>query len=314
MKRIVALLGFCLGLGAVQAGTAVQFRTVFGDLEVELYDQQKPVTVSNFLNYLHTGRYTNTFFHRLVPGFVVQGGGFTVVGPGTFDATIYDISTDAPITNEFHVGPLLHNLAGTVAMAQLYKKPNSATSQFFFNLADNSGQLDSTNASGEFVVFGRVINGNNLLTVFNGFTGLGSIPNNRPATNIIADLNPALNGVDLGPFGEIPLLRLNTNFVVINTNFPAVGTNLRPQLFFDPTNFIFVDITTLDVHVRPRPNGEREVSWKSAVNATNTVEYTTRFPPSWQILTNLVRPPAGTNVIIDTSADSRRFFRVRLSY
>ena len=111
-----------------------------------------------------------------------------------------------------------------------------------------------------------------------------------------------------------PLLRLNTNFVVINTNFPPIGTNLQSQLFFDTTNFIFVDISTLNVHVRPRLNGDREISWQSAVNATNTVEYTTKFPPSWQVLTNLVRPPSGTNVVIDTSADSRRFFRVRLSY
>jgi len=313
MKRIVALLGLYLGLGAVQAGTAVQFRTVFGDLEVELYDQQKPVTVSNFLNYVYSGLYTNTFFHRLVPGFVVQGGGFTVVDPGTPQATIYDVDTDPSITNEFHVGPMISNLAGTVAMAKT-SDPNSANSQFFFNLADNSKSLDKTNNSGGFTVFGRVIGGTNLLSLFSGFSDFGSLPKNRPATNVIVDLNPALTGIDSGPFGEIPLLRLNTNFVVINTNFPAVGTNLRPQLFFDPTNFIFVDISTLNVHVRPRPNGDREISWQSAVNATNTVEYTTKFPPSWQVLTNLVHPPSGTNVVIDTSLDSRRFFRVRLSY
>ena len=313
MKWIVALLGLYLGLGAAQAGTAVQFRTVFGDLEVELFDQQKPTTVSNFLNYVYSGRYTNTFFHRLVPGFVAQGGGFIVVDPGTPQATIYDVDTNPSITNEFHVGPMISNLAGTVAMAKT-SDPNSANSQFFINLADNSASLDNTNNSGGFTVFGRVISGTNFLSAFGGFTSLGSLPKGRPATNIIVDLNPALNGVNFGPFGEIPLLRLNTNFVVINTNFPAVGTNLRPQLFFDPTNFLFVDISTLNVQVRPRPIGDHVISWQSVVNATNTVEYTTKFPPSWQVLTNLVRPPPGTNRVFDSSMDSRRFYRVRITY
>ncbi len=313
MKRILALGGLCLGLGASQAGTAVQFRTVFGDLEVELYDQQRPITVSNFLNYVYSGRYTNTFFHRLVPGFVVQGGGFTVANLGTPQSTIYDIRVDPPITNEFHSGPLISNLAGTLAMAKT-SDPNSANSQFFFNLVDNSKTLDSTNNSGGFTVFGRLIGGTNLLGLFNGFIDLGLVPNNRPATNVIVDLNPALVGVDSGPFGEIPLLRLNTNFITINTNFPAVGTNLRPQLFFDLTNFVYVDISTLNVHVRSRPIGGLEITWQSAVNATNTLEYTTKFPPSWQVVTNLVRPPPGTNRVFDASADSRRFYRVRVSY
>jgi cyclophilin family peptidyl-prolyl cis-trans isomerase len=313
MKRIVALVGLFLGLSASQAGTAVQLRTVFGDLEVELYDQQRPVTVSNFLHYVSIGSYSNTFFHRLVPGFVVQGGGFTVADPGTPDAAVYDVPVGPSITNEFRIGPLLSNLAGTLAMAKT-SDPNSANSQFFINLADNSASLDSTNNSGGFTVFGRVIGGTNLLSAFNGFIRLGSLPKGRPATNIVVDLNPALNGVNFGPFGEIPLLRLNTNFVVINTNFPAVGTNLQPQLFFDPTNFLFVDISTLNVHVRPRPIGDHVISWQSVVNATNTVEYTTKFPPSWQVLTNLVRPPPGTNQIVDTAMDSRRFYRVRITY
>lgn len=74
------------------AGTLVQFRTFFGDIEVELYDQDKPVTVQNFLNYIKSGRYTNEFSHRLIPGFVIQGGGFSLT-----TNTISAIPTYPPI-------------------------------------------------------------------------------------------------------------------------------------------------------------------------------------------------------------------------
>src|SRR5436305_8653808 len=79
--------GFCLwvllaGLATSHAGTLAQFRTPYGDLEVELYDQQKPVTVANFKKLVEAGVYQNTFFHRVVPGFVAQGGGFFTFNSG----------------------------------------------------------------------------------------------------------------------------------------------------------------------------------------------------------------------------------------
>src|SRR5690242_21957919 len=83
------------------AGTLVQFRTTFGDIEVELYNQDKPATVQNFIRYIQSGRYENEFSHRLIPGFVLQAGGFTVTNRGTTNWSTAAISTYAPITNEF---------------------------------------------------------------------------------------------------------------------------------------------------------------------------------------------------------------------
>src|SRR3989442_5770689 len=92
-----------LSVFSAHAGTLAQFRTVFGDIEVELYDQDKPVTVQNFIRYVQSGRYQNEFSHRLRPGFVVQGGGFSVTNRGTTNAAVAAISTFPTIVNEFGV-------------------------------------------------------------------------------------------------------------------------------------------------------------------------------------------------------------------
>src|SRR6059036_2169781 len=89
-----------LNFSLVQAGTLAQFRTVFGDIGVELYDQDKPVTVRNFIRYTQSGRYQNEFAHRLVPGFVLQGGGFTITNRATTNAQIVAVTSYPPITNE----------------------------------------------------------------------------------------------------------------------------------------------------------------------------------------------------------------------
>jgi peptidyl-prolyl cis-trans isomerase A (cyclophilin A) len=118
-----------------------------GDFEVNLFDTTTPGTVANFLNYVNNGAYSNSVLHRSVPGFVVQGGGFT------FDlATPLDnISTNSPVANE----PVFSNVRGTIAMAKLGGDPDSATSQWFFNLGNNAANLDGQN--GGFTVFGQVV-------------------------------------------------------------------------------------------------------------------------------------------------------------
>src|SRR3954471_10257002 len=141
--------GFCLwvllaGLATSGAGTLAQFRTPYGDLEVELYDQQKPVTVANFKKLVQSGAYQNTFFHRVVPGFVAQGGGFFTVSkslnvnfgpPWSYVGSVANFGT---ITNEYSVGPRFSNTNKTIAMAKVGSDPNSATSQWFFNLANTN--------------------------------------------------------------------------------------------------------------------------------------------------------------------------------
>ena len=127
--------------------TVVEFQTVMGTFEVNLYDNATPQTVANFLSYVNNMAYTDSVFHRSVPAFIVQGGGFTY--NGTFPPV--GITANAPVINE----PEFSNVTGTIAMAKLGGNANSATNQWFFNLANNSANLDVQN--GGFTVFGEVV-------------------------------------------------------------------------------------------------------------------------------------------------------------
>lgn len=148
------LLAYAMSLSPA-AATVVRFETVLGSVNVRLYDARTPLSAANFLNYAEDGDYVDSFIHRSVPGFVVQGGGFTFVSNQTGVASV---PTDPPVQNE----PGISNLRGTIAMAKLGGDPNSATSQWFFNLANNSANLDAQN--GGFTVFGRVL-GNGMTVV-----------------------------------------------------------------------------------------------------------------------------------------------------
>lgn len=123
-------------------------QTALGDIGIELFDSAAPLTVANFMNYVNSGAYANSFIHRSVPGFIIQGGGYTWNG-----SIPVAIAQNPPVVNEFD--PSRSNVRGTIAMAKLSGDPNSATSQWFFNLADNSANLDYQN--GGFTVFGQVI-------------------------------------------------------------------------------------------------------------------------------------------------------------
>jgi uncharacterized protein (TIGR03437 family) len=127
----------------------VRFRTNLGDIDVVLLTNSAPRTVQNFLNYVNRGAYNNSFFHRSVPGFVIQGGGFRWQNASP---NVVAVPEDPPIRNEFRVS----NTRGTLAMAKLGSGPDTATSQWFFNLANNASNLDNQN--GGFTVFGRVAN------------------------------------------------------------------------------------------------------------------------------------------------------------
>jgi cyclophilin family peptidyl-prolyl cis-trans isomerase len=140
-----------------------------GLTQVLLFDQAgagAPFTVQNFRNYVNDGDYSNSIIHRSVPGFVVQGGGFTVNNlssvlaqtPNSGAAAVKVIPTDPPVLNEFSASR--SNLRGTIAMAKLGNDPNSATNQWFFNLANNAANLDNQN--GGFTVFGQVLSATDL--------------------------------------------------------------------------------------------------------------------------------------------------------
>lgn len=145
----------------------VRLTTDLGSIDITLYDQQTPITVDNFLHYIDSGAYNPTdpnfprsapiFFHRSVKNFVIQSGGFISAEDPFSPPEVLPgpVAAFSPIPNEAR--PDLHNVRGTIAMAKLPDAPDSATSQWFINLADNSGppsNLDTTN--GGFTVFGQV--------------------------------------------------------------------------------------------------------------------------------------------------------------
>lgn len=134
---------------AAQAAPQVKIETNMGDITVELNEKAAPKTVANFLAYVKSGFYKNTLFHRVIPNFMIQGGGF-ITGMEEKD-------TRAPIALESRNG--LSNRRGTIAMART-NDPNSATSQFFINVRDNHF-LDASQAQdgNGYAVFGKVISG-----------------------------------------------------------------------------------------------------------------------------------------------------------
>ncbi len=130
----------------------VVFETSLGTVEVELDRRRAPATVNNFLAYVVAGDFDNTIFHRIIKDFVVQGGGF--------DENWNEVTTRPPVMNESGNG--LRNDAWTIAMAR-YEDPHSATSQFFFNVADNNRALDPNPKHWGYTVFGMVISGQDVL-------------------------------------------------------------------------------------------------------------------------------------------------------
>jgi len=145
--------------------------TFFGDIDVELFNSDKPITVSNFLAYARSGAYENSILHDCLPGYWLRGGAGTVPNPYSSAPfqTITRIPTNAPIVNEFNVGTLRSNVLGTLAMA-LPGGPDSATASWLFNLGDNTDGVGATNlntANGGYTVFGKVKSGLNVLQFFN---------------------------------------------------------------------------------------------------------------------------------------------------
>lgn len=158
MRRlaIVAIIVAALMLAActqkqgetqMKTGNVVVIETSMGTIEVQLDKEKAPITVANFLKYVNEGFYDGTIFHRVIPGFMVQGGGFTPDGG--------EKKTHDPIKLESANG--LKNTLGTVAMART-SVPDSATSQFFINVADN-GFLDFSSGNPGYAVFGKVTSG-----------------------------------------------------------------------------------------------------------------------------------------------------------
>lgn len=138
-----------LSLSPIFANATVVFvETNIGNFEINLTDEDTPETVANFLRYVEAERYTNVIVHRSINNFITQTGGYTF---NSETGTLTGVDAFDPVVNE----PVFSNVRGTIAMAKLGGDPNSATSEWFINLADNSANLDFQNEG--FTVFGTVM-------------------------------------------------------------------------------------------------------------------------------------------------------------
>ena len=138
--------------------TRVQLKTNRGDILIELDDEKAPVTVKNFLSYVDSGHYDGTVFHRVIPGFMVQGGGF--------ESGMKQKPTQAPIENESSNG--LKNDKYTLAMART-SAPHSASAQFFINGTDNGFLNKAQSQDGwGYAVFGKVVGGHEVVDAIEG--------------------------------------------------------------------------------------------------------------------------------------------------
>lgn len=178
LKRIItamvafAVVSFTIGENAAEGSKRVKITTNLGVIEVELAPNEAPASVENFLNYAKAGFYDGTIFHRVIEGFMIQGGGFE---PG-----LKKKDTKEPIQNEADNG--LQNLVGTLAMART-NDPHSATAQFFINTADNHflNHTDKSPRGWGYAVFGKVTSGLDVVRQIEGSTtgqrdGMGDVP------------------------------------------------------------------------------------------------------------------------------------------
>jgi cyclophilin family peptidyl-prolyl cis-trans isomerase len=295
---------FAGGAGAAPSNTVVRIEVDrgtnrLGSVDVELFDHDKPETVRNFLLYARSGAYSNMFLHRAVPGFVIQGGGFSVTNPlssATFSSFL-EVTNYGRLTNEFAVGPRLTNSYGTIAMAKVGNDPNSASSQWFFNLNDNAANLDNQN--GGFTVFGRVLStgtnstdGTNVLNHFNtlatsaGVINLSGFPafNELPVSYTNSTRTPA--------YRELYFARV---FVLGETNVPG-ATPPTIAISQPEANARFTNQTVIVSGTATDDRGVARVLYRHQGGAAEIASGTN----DWQIA---LQPRPGFNTVSVESVD-----------
>lgn len=198
--RLFTALSFLFSAVAHSATPAanpqVEIRTNSGNIVLELYPDKAPKTVKNFLGYVKDGHYRGTVFHRIIPGFMIQGGGF--------DKALKQKPTRQPIENEAANG--LKNELGTVAMART-SDPHSASAQFFINVADNAflNYTAPTQRGYGYTVFGKVIRGMEVVNKIAATpTGSGGpLPSDVPKEAVIIE-EIKLITADFAPAASLP--------------------------------------------------------------------------------------------------------------
>jgi len=183
-KSLLAIWTAAAAPGALAADPQVEMTTSAGTIRLTLYPEKAPKTVANFLQYVQDGHYNGTVFHRVIDGFMIQGGGF--------DSTFQQKPTRAPIANEARGGVEggLKNAVGTIAMART-ANPDSATAQFFINVADNSflNWGDPRGDGHGYAVFGKVVAGMDVVNkIAQTPTGAGGpFPSDVPKTRVVIE-------------------------------------------------------------------------------------------------------------------------------
>jgi peptidyl-prolyl cis-trans isomerase B (cyclophilin B) len=176
-RLLLALAALAICNLAAAANPEVELKTSMGTITLELYPDKAPKTVENFLQYVKDGHFKGTIFHRVIPGFMIQGGGFGV--------DFVQKKTRAPVQNEAANG--LRNETGTIAMART-NDPHSATAQFFINVNDNQ-PLNFAPGNPGYAVFGKVVKGMDVVKKIEAVeTGPGPAPHqNVPRKPVVIE-------------------------------------------------------------------------------------------------------------------------------
>ena len=191
LKPLVVLSAAAAAPGAFSADPQVDVRTNVGTIRLELYPGKAPKTVENFLQYVRDGHYNGTVFHRVIDGFMIQGGGF--------DGAFKQKPTRPPIANEAQpaVKAGLTNTVGTIAMART-ADPASATAQFFINVGDNAflNWGDPRSDGNGYAVFGKVVSGQDVVTkIAKTPTGAGGpFPRDVPRQPVVIETVTVVGG------------------------------------------------------------------------------------------------------------------------
>jgi cyclophilin family peptidyl-prolyl cis-trans isomerase len=275
-SAVLAILIACLS--SAHAGVLARFQMspkLGGTIDVELYDLDKPVTVSNFVAYVRSGQWHDSVLHRWSLDFFLQGGYFkkphdpTLMSP-QIGSQPQAVTTFPPIPFERNVGRLFKNEYGTIAMGHDATNVNTATAGWYFNLKDNP-TLDTED--GGYTVFGRVIRGTNIL---NKFTR--------------AALDPHLYYVT---FTEVP------------TWSEDEGNTL---------SLLHMDITVLTVEISLLRGRTLGIAWNSVEGLPNIVEHAGRIPTIWQPLQTVTGTGGRMSVIADPAGTEVQHYRVRIDY
>lgn len=270
------LAAWVTAVPCAHANSLAIFRTTFGEMAVELFDDDKPVTVKNFILLTELGRYQNNFFHVCAAGNIVQGGGFRVADPLSTNPVLNVTATAGlgTITNEFSVGTLYSNVFGTISMAKVAGFPDSASTDWFINLGDNSASYDHTN--GGYTVFGRVIAGSNVLHQFN------------TRSNMFGTVNLGMQ------FSLLPVTYIG---------------NFYPRY----VDLVYSRVEILKLITIPQSNGSRLLAWNSPSTLVCRVEYSdTGIGGAWDLLHETngngnIQSAVDTNVFAET-----RLYRIRV--